>query len=182
MELILGFLYRITIGRLLNVRPKIRKERGCLIAHSAWLFCIFTLGMRYRRVTVDPNQRIIRIYARSLWFFKKVTIVGFDSIQWLVYEYKDVSPLGGIPTTTYQEQDLFIVSVVKKNRQQVILARFYGQGDFANNTIFPDWFYWEEIGLSRLSQGNQEDESRMYASTVAAIIGVEIRNDLNYLY
>ena len=155
--------------------------RGCLVAHTALPFSIFTLGLRYRIVTVDPASKVIRIFTRSAWLFTKAKLLPFSSIQWLIYEYRDVNPVSNI-ATTHQEQDLFIISVIQKNGKQTVLARFYGQGDFSNNWIFPDWIYWEEIGIARLTAGNQEDESRMYASTVATIIGVEIRNDANYLY
>ena len=76
----------------------------------------------------------------------------------------------------YTETDLFVVSVRLRNGKIVMLAKFFGRGSFVNNSFFPDWLYFEEIVRAGLSGGDQEDESRAFASSVAAIIGVDIVN------
>lgn len=177
MGLIFQVTYHATIGRLFNVRPRIRLVNGAIVATTAPHIAVLSLGLKLRKVMVDPNHRAIRIFARYAWFFTKVKRIPFEDVKYVLYKYVDASPLGGLPNTTYQEQDLFVVGVRLRNRKEHTLVRFYGQGDFANNSIMPDWVYFDQIGMSRLSQGSQEDESRLYATSVANMIGVELTNE-----
>ncbi len=63
-----------------------------------------------------------------------------------------------------------------RNGEETVLCRFYGQGSFVNNSFMPDWMYWGDQVAADLTQGSQESESRGYATTVAALIGVDVRN------
>lgn len=173
-ELLYNFTIRVVFGRLLQMRPKIRRVGDALVASTATKWAILMLGTKLRTVTVDPRQRAIRIVARYFWLLKGVRRVPFDAVRRVVYDYRDINPLQHLPLAVYQELDLFTVSVDLRDGERVVLCRFFGLGDFVNEHILPDWVFWDEQLAAALSQGDQEDESRAYASSVAAIIGVPL--------
>ncbi len=39
---------------------------------------------------------------------------------------------------------MFSVRLRLTNGEEVLLCRFFGPGDWQNDTIWPDWMYWEE--------------------------------------
>jgi hypothetical protein len=174
----MGYLFNLLIGRFLHVEPRIRKVRGALVADTAPHIAVLTLGLKLRRVMIDPEQRAVRIFARYAWFIPKVRHIPFDVVQCVLYSYTElnnqINPFSG--WGAYQEQDMFTVRLRLKNGEEPVLCRFYGQGGFVNNTVWPDWMYWGTELAANLTQGSQEDISRHYADTVAALIGVDIRN------
>lgn len=178
MDFLTTFVINILLGRLLNVRPRIRKIQGALVADTAPHIAVLTLGLKLRRVMIDPKQKAIRMFARYGWFVPRIRHIPFDAITCVLYTYNELNnqlnPLSG--WQAYQQQDMFVVRVRLKNGEEPILCRFYGQGDFVNNSILPDWLYWEDQMASNLTRGSQEDESRAYATTVANLIGVDVRN------
>ncbi len=178
MGVIINFIVNILFGRLLNVRPRIRKVQSMLIADTAPHIAILTLGLKMRRVMIDPQQKAIRIFARYAWLIPRVRHIPFDVVECVLYTYNELNnqfnPLSG--WEAYQQQDMFVVGLRLKDGEEPILCRFYGQGDFMNNSIFPDWMYWEVEMPANMTHGTQEDESRGYASTVAGLIGVDVRN------
>jgi len=174
VDYLTGFLINVIFGRLLNVRPRIRKFNGALVADTAPHIAVLTLGLKLRRVMLDPKQRAVRIFARYGWFFPRVRHIPFDVVRCVLYSYTDVNPLSGLGAQ--QEQDMFTVRLRLMNGEEPILCRFYGQGAFVNNTILPDWMYWEGEMIANLTQGSQEDQSRLYATAVSGLIGVQIEN------
>ncbi len=162
--------------RIFNMRPRVRKLNGCLVADTGVRCAVLTLGLKLRRVLVDPTQRAVRIRARYFWVVPIVRRIPFDAVKEVIYDYHDVSPFGSISLSGYQETDMFAVRLRLVNGEEVLLCRFFGSGNFVNDTVWPDWFYWTEVQFSRISAGSQEDESRMYAIAVAGLIGVEIEN------
>ena len=178
MSFLINWVVNVLFGRLLNVRPRIRKEHEVLIADTAPHIAILTLGLKLRRVMIDPNQKAVRIFARYAWFFPRVRHIPFDVIECVLYTYRElnnmINPFSG--WGAYQEQDIFLVCVRLKNGEEPILCRFYGQGAFVNNSFLPDWMYWGDEMTANLTQGTQETESQSYATTVAKLIGVDIRN------
>jgi hypothetical protein len=174
MGFLVDFLFGIIFGRLLNVRPRIRKINGALVADTAPHIAVLTLGLKLRRVMLDPRHRAVRIFARYAWFFPRVRHIPFDVVRCVLYTYSDVNPLSGLGAQ--REQDMFTVRLRLKNGEEPVLCRFYGQGGFVNNTLWPDWMYWEDQMIANVVQGSQEDESRLYATAVSNLIGVEIEN------
>jgi hypothetical protein len=96
----------------------------------------------------------------------------FDWIAEVEYAYNQLNPEWG----AYQEDDLFTVSLKLKNGENVPLFRFYGPGDFQNNSVWPDWCYWEDRVEANLTRGSQETDSLAYAEVVAHLIGVRLGN------
>lgn len=174
----MNFITSILFGRLLNVRPRVRKVNGALVADTAPHIAILTLGLKLRRVMIDPKQKAIRIFARYAWFIPRVRHIPFDAVQCVVYDYIELNnqynPFAG--WGAYQQQDMFKVCLRLIDGEEPVLCRFYGQGEFVNNTYMPDWMYWGDEVAAELTHGSQETESRSYANTVANIIGVGLQN------
>jgi hypothetical protein len=75
---------------------------------------------------------------------------------------------------TYQEQALFCVGLRLVTGEEIVLFRFFGEGDFVNDSIFPDWMYSSDILIANATRGAQETDSLRFAEIVAAMIGVPI--------
>ena len=56
------------------------------------------------------------------------------------------------------------------------LFRFYGDGGFANDGVWPDWMYWDEVIESHLTAKPNDDESLHFADLLSSMIGVPIGN------
>jgi hypothetical protein len=99
--------------------------------------------------------------------------IPFDAVQEVTYDYGDVSASTYV-SFSHQQDDLFTVGLKLKDGEHLALFRFYGAGDFSNDGPFPDWFYWEDRLEARITMQNCEGESRAYAYSIAAVIGVEV--------
>jgi hypothetical protein len=178
MEFISGFIFTVLFGRLLNVRPRIRKINGALVADTAPHIAVLSLGLKLRRVMLDPQMRAVRIFARYGWFFPRVRHIPFDVVECVLYTYSELNnqlnPFAG--WQEYQEQDMFTVRLRLKDGEEPVLCRFYGQGAFVNNSFLPDWMFWGDQVVAGITQGSQESQSRLYATTVSNLLGVEIEN------
>jgi hypothetical protein len=159
-------------NRVVAFRPRVSKEGNVLIARSGWRSQLFCLGFAGRKVTVDPQQKIVRIHYRRFWFASTSRRIQFDWVSEVLYGYNEVAPEWG----AYTESDLFTVGLKLKTGEGVTLFRFYGAGDFVNNTIWPDWMYWDDFLTSPYLKGDQESESLLYADLLSRMIGVELTN------
>ena len=161
-------------SRLFAIRPVIRKENGTLVAVSNWRTVLLTLGALQRKVVVDPRQRTIRLRMRRFWFVVKTRRIEFDWVQSVVYGHAEMSTGSVLPMNAYQEQDLFAVGLSLKNGEELILFRFYGEGSFVNNSVFPDWMLWEGFLEAKLTAVDQESASSAFADVLAGLIGVPV--------
>jgi hypothetical protein len=163
-------------SRLFRFSPRIAKDGNLLIATSGWRAKLFSLGFGSRKVTIDPQSRAIRIALRRFWLFYHYRRIPFDEVSEVLYGYSDLNPDSVMPLSVYQQNDLFTVGLLLKNGERVTLFRFYGEGDFVNNGIWPDWCYWGDQLEAQITKGNQEDESLTYADIVSHLVGVPIGN------
>lgn len=113
---------------------------------------------------------------RTFWFYRKTRFVPFDAISQILYTYNDIDPIGDW-AYTHQQNDLFYVGLKLDRGERVLLFRFYGQGDFSNNTDWPDWFFIGDQIEAKLTMQNQEGESRAYADALSVLTGVPVGND-----
>jgi hypothetical protein len=175
LEMMGSFVFGVLLGRLLNVRPRISKDKGALVAGTAPHIAVLTLGLKLRRVMIDPQQRAVRMFARYAWLFPRVRHIPFEVVSAVLYGYADLNPNQAVPWgAAYQEQDMFTVRLRLQNGEEPLLCRFFGQGSWVNNSILPDWMFWaDELG-AEMTQGSQESESRAYAETVSKLIGVPL--------
>ena len=162
------------LGRLISFRPKITKQGNTLVATSDWRGQLLCLGAFARKVVVDPARRIVRIRYRRFWFFTATRWIEFPWIGEVTYGYADMAPESVLPMSAYRSEDMFTVGLQLHNGEDVALFRFFGQGPFVNNTLYPDWWYWEGMFQSSLIQGDQETDSLMFAEILSQLIGVPI--------
>lgn len=172
MDFIYDLVGRVVFGRLLNVRPKVSKEGDVLVARSGWKSHLFSLGFGGRTVRVEPKQRAIKVRTRRFWGFTTSKRIDFDWVEAVLYGYHDAS----VGLYAYQANDLFTVGLQLKNGEEITLFRFFGEGDFLNNSIWPDWMYWSDILVAQYSRGTQESESLLFADLLSRMIGVPVEN------
>lgn len=157
--------------RILAICPRVRKEADCLIATTSWRIRLLFLYSLYRRVEINTKQRRIVIRSRYCWFFTSQRSIPFKEVRNVTYGYQEESISGKI-FQAYDGLDSFSTGLRLKNDEQVGLFLFFGEGAFTNESILPDWMYWEEILLDL--QGSQERESRIFVELLAKMIGVKV--------
>lgn len=155
----------------LSISPSIHKGNNRLVIDTSWTFRVMTLALGLRQVIVDPKQRVVVIYQRSFWFFKKTKTIPFAHIKAVSYNYQDVNP-GASWSWGHDTTDSFTVGLKLVDFERVHLFTFFGEGPFQNNGPLPDWLYWEEYLFDVL--GDQEKQSRAFVELLAKMIDVTI--------
>jgi len=171
------FILVMLIGRIFKFCPKISKVGGKLVARSSILAQLFSLFAAARRVTVDPAHRGVVIQRRLFWFVNATQRIDFDRILNVTYDYSEVAPTARV-AWSYYSCDLFTVGLLLKTGEQILLFRFFGGGDFYNESIAPDWMYWEEYAGAALARGTQEREAKGYADTLGRLISVPVHSPM----
>jgi hypothetical protein len=157
--------------RLLSMCPRLRKVEDQLVATTAWRLRLMTLGWLYRKVTVDPEEKVVTIYRRYFWLFSRRRRIPFKHIEAVAYGYKDMA-VGASWTWAHDSVDLFAVGLRLQGGEEVHLFYFYGDGTFTNDGPLPDWVYWNDYVFDMT--GTQEKESRLYVEVLCKMIGVSI--------
>ena len=171
------FIVVMLIGRIFKFCPKIAKVGGKLVARSSILAQVLTLFAAARRVTVDPTIRGLTIRRRLFWFFNATQRIDFDRILNVTYDYSEVAPTSQV-AWAYYSCDLFTVGLQLKTGEQILLFRFFGGGDFVNDSFLPDWMYWQDELEAKLAHGSQEREAGAYAKTLGGLIGVPVHSPM----
>ena len=167
--------WAVVFRKLFWIRPRVRKEGAVLVAGSGWRTHLFTLGSYGRQVRVDPQQRAVRCRTRSFWFAVRWHRIPFDAVRAVAYGYADLAPGQSFSAVTdYQSEDVFTVGLKLADGSEFQMFRFFGPGEFVNESFLPDWCYWEDQLEARITQGPQETESLAYAETVSRLIGVPL--------
>ena len=164
--------FSLVFSRLVQTRPVVRKEGDLLIACSDWKSQLMSLGFGGRKLVVDPKQKIMRMIVRRFWFFRSSRRIEFDWVGEILYGYWNSSLGWGAG----QPDELFTVAIKLKTGETITLFRFFGEGDFVNNSLWPDWMYWEDAALANYTRGNQERESLLFADVISRMVGVQISN------
>lgn len=175
-ESLAGFGATIGLSRLFYVHPRIWKQGNMLAARSDWRTQLLTLFGASRLLLVDPIQKAVRIRDRNFWFFVRWHRIPFDAVAAVLYGYSDLSPGQLSPFGAYRSMDLFTVGLQLRDGSEKTLFRLFGEGDFVNEGIFPDWFYWEEDMMTPFVRGGQETESRLFVQALSGLIGAPITN------
>lgn len=160
-------------ARVFTFSPKVYCDKGLLIARTGWKANAFCLGFGGRSVSVDRNREMIRLRKRSWWFAINSRFIPFKAIEEITYGYNDVDPAGDI-SWSHQQDDLFMVGLRLHTEEEIDLVRFYGQGDFSNNSDLPDWMYWEDALEAKITRGTQEGQALSYAEMLSHVVGVPI--------
>lgn len=174
LNLLYGLIVRVALGRLISSAPRIERRGDALVARTATRAALLTLGLKRRTVIVDTRQRAVRILSRYLWILPIVRRVPFDAVVRVVYSHTDVNPLQHWPWASYQELDMFAVRIRLVNGEDLLLCRFFGSGDWVNNSWWPDWVLWDDQLCAELAKTSQETESRAYATAVARAVGAPL--------
>ena len=157
--------------RFLSICPRVSKVNGTLVATTAWRIRILTLGLLYRKLTVDPKEKVLTIFGHYFWFFPRQRRIKFSSIEALTYGYEDWS-IGSVISWAHDSLDLFAVGIRLYKDEELHGFYFYGDGTFTNDGPLPDWLYWDDY-LFDLS-GTQERESKGFVDLVAKMVGVSV--------
>jgi hypothetical protein len=172
MSIVTNAASRWLFGKLLNIGPVISKRGQVLVISPGWQARVFTLGAASRMVTVDPQAKLVRVKGRRFWFFGSSRRIPFDWIEEIHYGYLNTSGSWTIDSG----DELFTVALKLKDGKEVVICRFYGQGDFVNNSMLPDWMFWEESITSQIGQGDQQPRSMALADTLSELIGVPVES------
>jgi hypothetical protein len=159
------------ISRLFSIGPRIRDDGDRLIATTAWRYRLLTLGASDREVIIDPTRAVVVIRRRSLWVFRRRTVIPFSSVKGVTYGYDPWSP-DSWWSWTYDGFDIDSVGLSLHDGGDVHLFNFFGEGAFANDGPLPDWMYWGDSALDCV--GTQDAESRAYAERLSRAIGVRV--------
>lgn len=173
MDSLLSLVFSFFFSRFVAIWPTVRKEGDRLVATTSWKARIWNLGSASRRLVVDPGAKTARLQIRRFWFFQTSRRIEFDWVAGIGYRYSDVSP--GV--WAHQQADLFTIDLKLKNGDRVMLFRFFGEGDFVNNGIWPDWMYWDDFLVAKYTKGDQESQSMLLADLLSRMIGVPIADD-----
>jgi hypothetical protein len=157
--------------RLLSFCPRVKKDKGRLVARTAWRLRLLTLGWFYRKVMVDPKKEEITVYRRYFWGFPRRRRVLFQAIEAVTYGYRDWA-VGASWTWAHDSVDLFSVGLKLHGGDEVHLFSFFGDGTFTNDGPWPDWLYWEDYLFDMC--GTQERESKAFVELLSKMIGVSI--------
>ena len=128
---------------------------------TGWKVWLLSLGLVNRRVVVDPEDRVIRVFDHVLWVFPRTRRYRFDQIRAISYGYSDVVAFGGF-NLVRDSYDLFTVGLKLHDESDPYrhLFRFWGDGTFVNDGPTPNWWYWQEYLWD--AEGTQESESRHF--------------------
>lgn len=133
---------------------------------------MWTLGGRKRKVIVDRQRELITILDRRFWISSSEVIV-FDRVREVVHGYVD---MGGNDWTSGNEQDLFTIGLWLKDGKVVTLFRMYGEGEYINNSLLPDWMFVEDIIPGAVVKHGMGDHALSISDVLAATIGVPVGN------
>ncbi|GBD36048.1 hypothetical protein HRbin36_01166 [bacterium HR36] len=162
---------------LLSLCPRIRRQRERLIAETAWRLRLVTLGCNYRRVVVDPKQKVVILHRRCLWFFPRTQHIPFRAIQAVTYGYQDWS-ISQYFWWAHDAFDVFRVGLLLQNGREIPLFHFFGEGVWTITAApWPEswnwWIYWKEYLTD--CAGTQERESYYFATVLSKMLAVPIR-------
>jgi hypothetical protein len=142
------------------------------VATTGWRFSFLTLGLMFRRIVVDTETQTVAIHRRYGWLFGGTRTIRFRDIQAVTYGYDDWS-LGARLSYTYKSMDVYVVGLRLYDDREIRVFHFFGEGVFANNGPFPDWWYWSEYVFDLT--GTQQRESRRFVELLSRMIGVSVQ-------
>lgn len=174
---LMDWLIQILLERLLQFRPRIRKDGNVLIAASPWRALILSLGFGGRMVTIDPVRKIVRVRVRTFWFYTTSHLYPFDRVLYVLSGYRDWSLSNLSITGSYRDRGVFTVELRLTTGERIVLFRFYHEGPFVNDGFMPDFMYWGDYLDASLTQGNQGRESEVFAKLVAGLLAKPIHSD-----
>jgi hypothetical protein len=162
------------VSSLFSFGPKISRDGKKLVARTSVPVLLLTLGLAWKRVVVDPDARTVTITSRFLFgLIPTERRIPFDSVDVITYDYGDLNPTTALGFTG-DAIDRFAVGLkLHGERVHTHLFSFTGDGSFQNESIWPDWMYWEEMAFDM--RGTQEEESKVFVSLLEKMLKRSIR-------
>lgn len=157
--------------RLLAICPRIRKEENHIVLSTAWRMRLLLLGLMLRTVTIDPEKKRLIISSRYFWLFHRERKIPFSKIEAVTYGYEDISPESWF-AFAHDSFDCFKVGLRLADLSEVHLFNFLGDGTFDNQSVVPDWMYWDQFAFDL--SGSQEKESRVLVDLLSKMMGVTV--------
>jgi hypothetical protein len=118
-----------------------------------------TLGLSSRRVVVDPEEKLIRIQDRILWFFARKERVQFADIRAIAYGYAERGPL-----------DVYTVGLKLIGKDDYrLLFRLVGLRPYVNEdeTFWADSSAWRQFPVE--FSGTQDIEARTFVDLLSEL-------------
>jgi hypothetical protein len=175
--MIFDWLIQIFVERLLQLPPRITRQGDVLVAETPWITHFLCLFYGSRKVLIDPTARTVKLRKRFAWFVLNEHVYRFDQILNLIADYRDWSLSQLSWSGAYRDRGIFTVELRLTTGERILLFRFYAQGDFVNDGIFPDLMYWGDFLEASVSKGDNYTHSEAYAEVAAGIIGVRVYSD-----
>jgi hypothetical protein len=169
----MAWLIEIILLRLLQCCPAVSRSGNVLVARSGWKSQFLCLGSTGRKVTVDTDQKFLRIRYRVFWFLTISKLYTFERILNVVYDYKPIWLISG----WYQERGIYTVEIRLTSGERITLFRFFDSGSFSNEGFLPDFIYWQDYMDSALTQSDQGMQADMFAHLLSGILGRRLHTD-----
>ncbi|MCB2153871.1 hypothetical protein KQI84_03225 [bacterium] len=150
----------------LSTGPKVTVENNVLVARTSTIFSIISLGLCLKSLRADPQRRVVTFRRVFFWVFAKTREIPFDQVKEVHYRYENMHPFASF--TAADSIDCYTVILEFHNRDEVTLFRWMGEGEFSNESLWPDWMYWEEILLD--VEGTQKKESLAFFEALRGMI------------
>lgn len=155
----------------LSCGSRIRKNGEQLLISTSRIFQWLTWGTWSIVVRINLRDRMIEIRRRYGWVMRHRRTVLFDEVTAVTYGYDDWS-LAADLGESHHSTDVFTIGLRLRTEEEISIASFFGAGEFANESLLPDWCCWEDH-LFDLA-GTQESESLLLAELLSKMLGVKI--------
>lgn len=158
----------------LTLKPRIAKQGETLVIETSTLGLLLSLTMLWRRVEVDPQRKTVTVARRVCWLFGRRQVIPFHWIEANEYSYRDMNPITDLGGTGDVFDNFEIKLRLGKSGRQVHLCSFMGPGEFVNQSVWPDWVYWEEYAFD--VAGTQTSESLALVEVLQKLTGKPLGN------
>lgn len=155
----------------LSCGSRIRKDNEQLLISTSRIVQALTLGTTFTAVRFSPLERRIEIRRRNFWIRRTCRVVRFDDVAAVLYGYEDWS-LEADLGASHDSRDVFTIGLRLSSDEEISIARFFGAGEFVNESLLPDWCFWEDQLFDWA--GTQDSESLLLAELISKMLGVKI--------
>ncbi len=155
----------------LSLGPKVWKEGHALHARSSVVSIVLTLGFWSKWLHVCPDQREVIFTHRIFWFIPWTRRFPFNEINDITYTYSNLFPY--FEYSAHDSLDKYTINLELTNWSRVVLFHWIGEGEFSNESYWPDWVYWKEFMFDMT--GTQKKESLFFFEIIRTIIMGERR-------
>ena len=152
---------------LLSIGPKVWSEGHVLCARTD-LITIFTrLGIYWISFRADIPARTFHV-TRHYLAFSSTRSLPFDRVRRIIYNYHDTFGFLGWLGAARDSRDHYRIGLETWDDEEIMLFDWVGEGEFRNDSIWPDFVYWKEFAFDMT--GTQKKESLLFYDALCAMI------------